>query len=38
MTVLRLGNGSVYQTVREYLEIVGRNAYNLMAAGAVVQR
>ena len=37
MTVLRLGNGSVYQTVREYLEIVGRNAYSLMAAGAVVQ-
>ena len=37
MTVLRLGNGSTFQTVRDYLEVVGRNAYSLVAAGAVVQ-
>ena len=37
MTVLRLGNGSTFQTVREYLDVVGRNAYSLVAAGAVVQ-
>ena len=37
MTVLRLGNGSTYQTVRAYLDIVGRNVYSLVAAGAVVQ-
>ena len=36
MTVLRLGNGSEFQTVRAYLDIVGRNAFSLVAAGAVV--
>ena len=30
-------SGSTFQTVREYLDVVGRNAYSLMAAGAVVQ-
>ena len=30
MTVLRLGGGREYQTVREYLDIVSRNAYSLM--------
>ena len=37
MTVLRLGNGSAFQTVREYLGVVERNVYSLVAAGAVVQ-
>ena len=37
MTVLRLGNGSTFQTVREYLGVVERNVYSLVAAGAVVQ-
>ena len=32
-----LGNGREYGTVCEYLDILGRNAYSLMAAGAVVQ-
>ena len=33
----RLGNGNTFQTVREYLSVVERNVYNLVAAGAVVQ-
>ena len=37
MTVLRLGNGSTFQTVRVYLGVVERNVYSLVAAGAVVQ-
>ena len=36
MTVLRSGGGHEFQSVREYLNIVSRNActYSLMAAGA----
>ena len=35
MTVFRVG-GCEYQTVRKYLDIVSRNAYSLVAAGAMV--
>ena len=34
MTMLPLGGGHAFQS--EYLDIVSRNAYSLMAAGAVV--